>query len=187
MPLLSIPVRVLGETEEEPVGGASVRFFRAQAGNYEYVADLTTGVDGVALARVPAGEYWVLVRAPGRARLAQPVVLQGERDLRLTVAAATTPLVIRVRDGEEPVEGAAVLVTAGDQLPVAGTTDGEGRVALEGLRGGSRTLLVYTWGVLCLQPDRFGLYGNFTCLYRANQYPADNNSRITRPADIKFS
>ena len=146
MPLLSIPVRVLGETEEEPVGGASVRFFRAQAGNYEYVADLTTGVDGVALARVPAGEYWVLVRAPGRARLAQPVVLQGERDLRLTVAAATTPLVIRVRDGEEPVEGAAVLVTAGDQLPVAGTTDGEGRVALEGLRGGSRAVRVVARG-----------------------------------------
>ncbi len=147
--LLSVAVRVVLAADgapEEPAAGASVRFFRERAGSYEYVADLTTDAEGAAPARIPPGEYWVLVRATGTARLAQPVAIHGAREVRLVLEAASAPLVVRVRDGEEPVEGAAVLVTGGDQLPVAGTTDGEGRVAVEGLRGGARAVRVVARG-----------------------------------------
>lgn len=137
--LLSIEVVI------EPPGAADVRFFRERDGSYEYVARVECDGEGQGTARVPPGRYWVLVRAPERARLAVPVEIFAERRLVLSLSPAER-LVVRVTDGERPVAGAAVLVHGADPLPLAVTTGADGRALVEGLSGGSHGVRVVARG-----------------------------------------
>lgn len=127
-----VPVEVL----LQPAGPADVRFFRDREGSYEYVAQIAPGASGEAVAQLPLGRYWVVVRAEGRARATVPIEVRAPERVVIELPEAER-LLVRVRSGGEPLAGAAVLVTGADALPLAATTDAAGSAVIEGLSGGS--------------------------------------------------
>jgi protocatechuate 3,4-dioxygenase beta subunit len=133
--LVRVPVEVL----VRPALPADVRFFRERDGSYEYVAHVPVGAAGEGVVQLPLGRYWVVARAPGRARVAVPAEVRSPERIVLELPEAKR-LVVRVQSGKEPVAGAAVLVTGADALPLAATTDAAGQAVVDALSGEA-------WGV----------------------------------------
>ena len=108
-----------------PVAGATVQAFAMVAGK-AYAAGSARGdtAGKATVSRLPHGEHWVLVDAPGRARVSsQLVMVGGERALEVTLDVEHV-VTLEVKD-EQGVEigGAELEVLGKDALPIGARTD----------------------------------------------------------------
>lgn len=91
----------------------------------------------------------VVAEAPGRARFAQSIVLQGDRELRVPLPEGATVRGVVVDDLGAAVEGAQIQLEREDgaaPLPWTATSDGEGRFAIDTLWTGAHRLAVRASG-----------------------------------------
>lgn len=110
-----------------PLVGASIRLIAERGRDFIPFAEVASDARGNARIEAPAGSYYCLIEAPGRARVSRHVRLgDGARDLRVALEAAL-PLNVTVRDeSNRPIAGATVLVQGSDQLPHGALTSAEG-------------------------------------------------------------
>lgn len=107
--------------------GANVRVLRERGGDYFPMLEGRTDGGGSWGASLPAGVYYWLVEAAGRARMSRRVEIDGAaRELRFALESAV-PLGVTVRDERNrPIAGATVLVYGKDELPHAAVTSAAG-------------------------------------------------------------
>jgi protocatechuate 3,4-dioxygenase beta subunit len=177
--LATLSVRV---TSEGPFQSAHVEVLSEHApGRYVSAAKGPT-VDGtLTLSELPSGPAWLIVRAPGAARVAQRLTLYGHVEVE-TKLAAERVLVISVEDEQgEPVAGATVLVkqrsasgaptptsdaasalpeqgaegpsVADDQLPFGQATDEHGVARISGLGPGPFEVSAFARGFSAVRRD----------------------------------
>jgi hypothetical protein len=121
-----------GGSSAPALPGARVRVFAVEDDRYLPWAEVATDAEGGAEVAAPAGEYWLLVDAPGRARRSEHVTAGGARARAFIVLPGAEPLDVFVRSGSgQPIAGASVLVRAGDELPHGALTGADGRARLE--------------------------------------------------------
>lgn len=150
--------------------GARVREATTQVywerGGVEYRVGSAPLADGRAtLGELPEGAVWVLVEAPGFARVARAVLLgAGETELDVTLAPEAT-LKVRVTDERgAPIAGATVLVSGDDPLPFGALTSTKGEAAVGRLPGAPWTVNVTARGYE--SAERAGVKGPVTLSLR---------------------
>jgi hypothetical protein len=112
--------------------GARVRVFAVQSDRHLLWAEVMTDAEGDASAAAPAGDYWLLVDAPGRVRRAERVSASASLTRVRIVLPSAEPVEIAVRSGSgSPIVGATVLVRADDELPHGALTGADGSARLE--------------------------------------------------------
>lgn len=121
--------------EFDAVPGAELWFHRERQGQYEYVAQETTNAQGEAAVSLPAGRYWVVARAAGRARSARFVELWENRALRVELLPEAR-LAVSVQSDGVAVPNASVLVEGRDALPAARRSDAAGEAIFDELFAG---------------------------------------------------
>jgi hypothetical protein len=111
-----------------PIAGARATALSIVAGSAYLAASATTDAAGRArLARIPEGETWLLVDAPGWARASSHVVLtRGVRVVTLELVPERV-LDVAVRDDRgKALPGAEIEVQGTDPLPIGARTDDQG-------------------------------------------------------------
>lgn len=136
-----------GSGGEKYRGPATLELFGKTGGSYPLIA--TEDFQGGRWeGKLPPGSYWVLVRAPGRARFSQLIEVREQQhlDFELLVAHALNIRVVH-KQGEElsPLPDATVLVERPGELPFGGATSKKGEVAFTALPPGP-------WKVRVLAP-----------------------------------
>ncbi len=132
------------EKDRSAIAGATVQAFWERERTYFWAGAEVTGDGGVArLEELPSGSAWILVDAPGHARVARRLLLKpGEQgiDVELDVEHS---LSVRVSDEEGArLPGATVLVTTRDPLPFGALTDARGEASVGRLPPGPWTVKV---------------------------------------------
>lgn len=121
-----------GGSRAAAVAGARVRVFAIQNDRYLPWAEVVADAAGNASVAVAAGDYWLLVDAPGRARRSQRVSASAPLTQVPIVLPRSEPLEVLVRSGlGSPIAGATVLVRADDELPHGALTGPAGSARLE--------------------------------------------------------
>ena len=124
-----VDLTVQSAPEHAPVEGARVRALAIVDDRAYLAAASATDARGRArLARLPRGEAWILVDAPGRARGSTRLALDAApRSVTVELAAAHALDVVVNDDVGVPVDGAELEVLAGSPLPIGGRTGPDGR------------------------------------------------------------
>ncbi|HVJ14123.1 MAG TPA: carboxypeptidase regulatory-like domain-containing protein [Polyangiaceae bacterium] len=138
---LTVAVRAKGGSS---IPGATVQAFWERDQNYYWAgAEVSDDRGQARLEELPSGSSWILVDAPGKARVARRVMLtRGEQhvDVELDVE---DELSVRVTDEEGArLPRATVLVTTRDPLPFGALTDARGEATLGRLPPGPWTVKV---------------------------------------------
>jgi hypothetical protein len=131
-----LPVGAAGEAEVmvsataagQPVAGAHVSGIAILAGRAYLAASSTTDAAGhAALRKMPEGEAWVLVDAPGWARASSHAVLtRGSRSVNLELVHERVLEVLVKDDLGKPLPGAEIEIQGADPLPIGARTDADG-------------------------------------------------------------
>lgn len=118
-----------------PLEGASVRVLVAddKGAFRERPALLTDAAGKVEFPRLPVGQAWVLVDAPGHARASRELSLFADHRLLFRLHPASKLAVTVVDEENLPIQGATVLVDDVDPLPFGGLTDAQGLAVFDRL------------------------------------------------------
>lgn len=112
--------------------GARVRVFAVQGDRFLPWAEAVTDAEGLVRVAAPAGDYWLLADASGRARRSERISAVEPEARATIVLSRAEPLQVDVRSASgEPVAGATVLVRSDDELPHGALTGADGSVRLE--------------------------------------------------------
>jgi len=131
-----------------PRPGAAVRVFSMIGDKAHFAGEAVTDGEGRAsFGELPRGEAWVVAYDGGHARASTRALLdRGTREVVLTLAPARALDVIVVDGDDAPVEGAELVVAAGDPLPFLGRTGEDGRTRVDRLGPGPYTVRVSAGG-----------------------------------------
>jgi protocatechuate 3,4-dioxygenase beta subunit len=129
------------------LAGARVRLLQDPAGQQLPFADALADASGRARLEAPAGTFWLVVEAPGRARRSLQLDLQSEpRTLRVRLPFAV-PLRVSVQDElGQPIAEASVLAQGSDPLPHVALTSSQGIASFAGLDERIESIQVHARG-----------------------------------------
>jgi hypothetical protein len=121
--------RVRARSGPDPV--AEVRLFHERSPSVYAAAGVARTERGVAcLDRVPRGLSWILAEAPGFARAAAKLSVQGDVSHELTLEPESKLGVLVLDELGQPIARATVLVTAADPVPFGALTNAEGKAEI---------------------------------------------------------